>query len=82
LRSTERGLPKSERFLLGFAPHLRDFVDIGGLLALLAAALQRHRAIQALRHFQEFSRVSAGEIVGILVVCLGPLALLLLPFRI
>jgi putative membrane protein len=54
-----------------------------GLAALLAAAVQRYQAVKAMKlAFPGLSRLSMGEIVGLLVGLLGLLALILILSRI
>jgi putative membrane protein len=54
-----------------------------GLVALLAAAIQRRRAVDKMRLMNpELPRNSAAGIIGTLVACLGFLALVLLLLRI
>jgi len=54
-----------------------------GLVALLAAAVQRYQALKVMKAtYTGFSRVSIAEIVGALIGCLGLLALVMLFLRI
>lgn len=54
-----------------------------GLLALLAAAIQRHQAVKMMRRdFPGLTRLSMGEFVGAFLALLGLLALVLILLRI
>ena len=54
-----------------------------GLMALLAAGIQRFQAVKTMKAaFPGMSRISTGEIVGMLVACLGLAALAIMLLRI